>query len=75
MAQLTPEDRVLLAEHLSRTRALVLGEIAGLDANQWTFRPDEETWSIGECADHILTIEKRVFSMFRSICRRPNQIP
>ena len=63
MAQLTPEDRAFLVEHLSRTRALVLSEIAGLDANQWTFRPDEETWSIGDCADHILTIEKRVFSM------------
>ncbi len=63
MAQLTPEDRAFLAAHLSQTHDLVLSEIAGLRPDQWTFRPDEETWSIGDCADHIATIERRVFSM------------
>jgi uncharacterized damage-inducible protein DinB len=48
---------------LSRTRELLIGEISGLRPDQWTFRPGEETWSIAECADHIVTIERRVFSM------------
>jgi hypothetical protein len=63
MPQLTPDDRAFLTGHLSRTRDLLLHEISGLRPDQWTFRPDEETWSIAECADHIATIEKRVFSM------------
>ena len=63
MPQLTPEDRAFLTEHLSRTRDLLLSEIADLRPDQWIFRPDQETWSIAECADHIATIEKRVFSM------------
>lgn len=63
MPQLTAEDRAFLADHLTRTRDLVLSEIANLRSDQWSFRPDEETWSIAECADHIVTIEKRVFSM------------
>lgn len=63
MPQLTSEDRAFLTAHLSQTRDLVLSEIADLRPDQWTFRPDEETWSIGDCADHIMTIEKRVFSM------------
>jgi hypothetical protein len=63
MPQLTPEDRALLAGHLSRTRYLLLSEITNLRADQWTFRPDEETWSIQDCAEHIATIERRIFSM------------
>jgi len=63
MPQLTPDDRAFLTDHLSRTRDLVLGEIGGLRPDQWTFRPDEETWTIAQCADHIATIEKLTFSM------------
>jgi uncharacterized damage-inducible protein DinB len=63
MPQLTPEDRAFLTNHLSHTRDLLLNEIADLRADQWTFRPDEETWSIADCADHIASIERRVFSM------------
>jgi hypothetical protein len=63
MPQLTPQDRTFLTNHLSHTRDLLLSEIEDLRPDQWTFRPDEETWSIAECADHIATIERRVFSM------------
>jgi len=63
MPQLTPEDRTLLTAHLSQTRDLLLSEVKDLRSDQWTFRPNEETWSIAECADHIVSIEKRVFSM------------
>jgi hypothetical protein len=63
MPRLTAEDRALLIAHLSQTRDLLLSEIANLRPDQWTFRPDEETWSIAECADHIATIEKLTFSM------------
>jgi len=63
MPQLTPEDRAFLTAHLNQTRDQVLSEIASLREDQWTFRPDDETWSIGECADHIVAVEKRIFSM------------
>jgi hypothetical protein len=63
MPQLTPQDRAFLTEHLSGTRDLLLAEVANLRPDQWTFRPDEETWSIGECADHIASIERLTFSM------------
>jgi uncharacterized damage-inducible protein DinB len=61
--QLTPEDRAFLTDHLTRTRDLLLTEIANLSSDQWNFRPDEESWSISECADHIASIEKLTFSM------------
>ena len=63
MPQLTAEERAFLKGHLSRTRDLLLQEVADLRPDQWKFRPDEETWSIAECADHIASIERRIFSM------------
>ena len=63
MPQLTSGDRTFLTNHLTRTRDLLLAEIAGLGPDQWTFRPDEESWTIAECADHIASIEKLTFSM------------
>lgn len=63
MAQLTSEDRAFLINHLSRTRDQVLSDVENLRLDQWIFRPDEETWSIGECADHIASIEKLTFSL------------
>ena len=63
MPQLTLEDRAFLTAHLTETRDILLGEIANLRLDQWTFRPDQETWSIADCAAHIATIEKVTFSM------------
>jgi len=63
MAQLSPDDRALLTAHLTRTRDVLMGEVAHLGPAQWTFRPGEEIWSIADCADHVATIERRIFSM------------
>jgi hypothetical protein len=63
MPQLTPEDRAFLTAHLIRTRDLLLTVIANLRPDQWTFRSDDESWTIAECADHIASIEKLTFSM------------
>ena len=54
---------MFLIAHLSRTRDGLLKEVVDLRPDQWNFHPDDETWSIGECADHIATIERRIFSM------------
>ncbi len=63
MPQLTPEERALLNTHLTQSRDLLLSELAALSPDQWNFRPDDETWSVADCADHIATIERRIFSM------------
>jgi hypothetical protein len=63
MPQLTPEERAFLTSHLSQSRDLLLSEILSLRSDQWTFQPDAETWSIAQCAEHIASIEKRIFSM------------
>jgi hypothetical protein len=63
MPQLTSEDRAFLTNHLTQTRDLLINEISNLRLDQWTFRPDDETWSIADCADHIVCIEKLTFAM------------
>lgn len=69
MAQLSPEDRALLAGHLNRTRDLVRNAVANLRPDQWVFRPDDLTWSIGECAGHIASVENRAFALVSSQMR------
>ena len=63
MPQLTAEDRTFLAAHLTGSLERTLAAISDLRPEQWNFKPDAETWSIAECADHIAAVERRVLHM------------
>jgi len=58
MPQLTAQERETLAEHLSRSSAEFLSAIEGLSPTQWIFKSDAETWSIAECSDHVIAVER-----------------
>jgi hypothetical protein len=58
MAQLTTQERVTLAEHLETSSTNFLGAIENLSAEQWAFKPDPDTWSIAECSDHVVAVER-----------------
>jgi DinB superfamily len=55
---LTEQERTTLAEHLRGSSAAFLAAIDGLTPAQWIFKPDAETWSIAECADHVVAVER-----------------
>jgi hypothetical protein len=67
MPHLFQEERAFLTAHLERTLDLLQTALAGLSQEQWSFRPDENAWSIAECADHIGFIEKRAFLLVSSV--------
>lgn len=56
--QLSPDERATLAGHLTTTREAFLAAIEGLSSDQWSFKPDPETWSIAENSDHIVAVER-----------------
>lgn len=56
--QLSPEERSTLAAHLYSTRDAFLAAIGDLTAEQWSFKPDPETWSIAENSDHVVAVER-----------------
>lgn len=54
-------DRAL--SHLHATRKMFLDSIAGLSSAQWNFKPDDKTWSVAECAEHIAISEDSIFEL------------
>ncbi len=51
---LTPEETEQLQGLIEESRAMYLGLLAGVSDAQWGFKPAEDRWSVGECAEHIV---------------------
>jgi hypothetical protein len=64
-AQLTAVEREFLATYLSSGRDRMLNAIAGLTEAQWSFKPDGQTWSAGECCEHVVLVERAVLIRVR----------
>ena len=61
MGSLGADDRERVVSGLERSRDALIAAVSELTQEQWNFQPDEEVWSIRECADHILGIERLLF--------------
>jgi len=68
---MTAEERVRLVSGLERTRASLVTVVSGLTQAQWDFQPGEGVWSLRECANHILVIERLLFQTVREIAAGP----
>ncbi len=62
-ATLTQAERDRAIAELTASRDQFLASVAGLSAAQWSFKPDEKTWSVAECAEHIAVSEDVIFGM------------
>jgi len=62
-ATLTQAERDRAISELTASRKAFLESVAGLSAAQWNFKPDEKTWSVAECAEHIAVSEEMIFGM------------
>ena len=56
-------ERQLVVDQLTDSRERLLELVDGLTAEQWTFRPAEGRWSIGECLEHVMRVENRVLGL------------
>src|ERR1700733_14554388 len=56
-------ERQLVVAHLAASRERLLELVDGLTTEQWTFRPGEGRWSIGECLEHIMRVENRTLGL------------
>jgi hypothetical protein len=63
--RLTSEEREHLIGVLEDSREQLIAAIATLSAEQWTFKPEPEIWSIAECCDHIGGAEILFLKMIR----------
>ena len=71
MGQMTAEDRARAVEGLERSRDAFLAAVAGLTPEQWRFQPGEGRWSVAECADHVLVIERLLLDTAKGLAACP----
>ncbi len=60
---LTQGERDRAMSELWASRKQFLDSVAGLSPAQWSFKPDDSTWSVAECAEHITVSEDMIFGM------------
>jgi len=70
-ATLTQADRDRAIAELTASRQQFLDSVAGLSPAQWNFKPDEKTWSVAECAEHIALSEDLIFGSVTRIVQAP----
>jgi hypothetical protein len=71
MGSMTAEERDRVVSGLERTRDALAAVLSGLTPAQWNFQPGEGIWSIRECADHILAIERLLFQTVLDLAAGP----
>ncbi len=55
---LTEEERAELIQLLEDSFDRVMELISGLSEEQWTFRENQDRWSVGECTEHIVRSQR-----------------
>lgn len=59
---ISPSEQQFIQDYLKQTENKLLTSLANLSAEQWTFKPDNDRWSIAECAEHISLAEDRLMT-------------
>ena len=58
-----------LLAHAAELPAQLRAAFGGLTVAQLNWKPDAETWSIGECLDHLITTNRTYFAQLEAIAR------
>jgi len=65
-----------ILEQLNATRSRLLSVLNGLSNDQLNYKPDDNTWSISQIVQHIVTVEDGSAQMIRiGLTQEPNFIP
>jgi hypothetical protein len=62
-------ERQLVVDQLTASRDRLLELADGLTIEEWTFRPAEGRWSIGECLEHVMRVESRMLGVIENKLR------
>ena len=55
---ISPTERAAIVAELERSRDAFLAAIAAVPAGAWSQQPAAGRWSAGECAEHVIKIER-----------------
>lgn len=59
-------ERKKAVDHLKKTQNELISLVNKLDEGQLNFKPDEDSWSIAECLEHIAISEKNLIGMVQN---------
>jgi len=62
---MTSVERESLLNQLAESRERLLSMIQGLSQQQLHFRPAPGRWTVAECLEHIVTVERRVLDIIQ----------
>jgi hypothetical protein len=71
--KLTPQERTFLIDQMTKTKAEFLESLKGISAAQWTFKASPTSWSVAECAEHIVLSEDLLFGISQKTLQKPAQ--
>lgn len=57
----TEAERTYAVDTLTSTQALLHQAVAGLSSTQLTYKSNEGRWSVAECVEHIVLVERGIF--------------
>ncbi len=63
---ISSEERKKALNHLKKTQNELTSLVNRLSDSQVNFKPDENTWSIAECLEHIAISEKNLIGMIQN---------
>src|SRR5688500_12709120 len=70
-SSLTDKERKYASDLLKETREELLKKVKNLSAEQWNFKPDESSWSVAECVEHIAISENNLFAFAQKPLKEP----
>jgi DinB family protein len=65
-SKMTPAERELALQNLAESRERLLRMANGLSREQLHFRTAPDRWSVAECLEHIVTVEKRLLERIQT---------
>src|SRR5437899_442803 len=68
---LTDSERSFLVEQLQLSKKAFLASIGGVTEAQWKFKASPTSWSVAECAEHIVLSEDFLFQTSQGILKTP----
>lgn len=70
-AKLSAEEKAELVKLLDDSLDKLMGLISGLTDEQWTFKQNEDRWSVGECVEHIARSERALLDSAKGAMQNP----
>ena len=67
----TDEEFAQLVQDLELAEDTLMGLISGMTDEQWTFKPNPDRWSVGECVEHIVRGEQAVLEGIKATMAGP----